>query len=773
MSAVWRAARAAVRRRRLQTVIIGLVVMCSTLTTVLALVVLDAASGPFDRAFARQRGAHEVASFDPAKVSDPQLAATAGRSGVRAAAGPFEQAVLRIPKDWLWMPPGAITVVGRADPGGPVDDIKLLSGHWATGPGQIVVNYSGNGAPGPHWLGTRLTVPGRPTLTVVGLAVSMSRSADSWVAPSQIAALHPVARQMLYRFTSSPFSQSRSRAHLAQATAGLPAGALTGSQSAASLRRTFSAQADSYSFFMTLFGVLGLLVSVLIVGNVVSGAVVSGNRHIGVLKALGFTPNQVVAVYLVMVSLPAVIGAAVGTLAGRALARPILRVAFSGVLTGTANLRVDLWPVLLGLLGVPLIAVVAALVPALRAHRLSAARAISAGSAPRTGRGLRVQRALGGTRLPRSVSLGLGLPFARPGRSLMTMAAILLGVTTVTLATGLTSTMTRLGHPSDNYGGRRVDIEVGGPGQHSLSGAGTKLADLQVEQRLGSLPGAKWVAVRALGRARVAGDTSASFVNFYRGAVGGSTDEIVKGRRPSGPGEIAAGPVFLDRHGLSVGDRTSLDADGRTVPVRIVGELLEGNSNSVDADWATMAVLAPGTRAMQYTVGLAPDADGAAYVSAAKRIDPQLRPTLSRQSAGAPVITVVGFSTIFTVLLSAVTALGVFNTVLLTTRERRRDLGMLKSIGMTPRQVVVMTVTSVAGLGLVGGLLGIPLGILAHRTVLDHVPMIAFPASMRDVWHAPQLAGLALAGVVIAALGALVPARQAARLTISQVLHSE
>ncbi|WP_328473256.1 ABC transporter permease [Streptomyces sp. NBC_00448] len=124
-------------------------------------------------------------------------------------------------------------------------------------------------------------------------------------------------------------------------------------------------------------------------------------------------------------------------------------------------------------------------------------------------------------------------------------------------------------------------------------------------------------------------------------------------------------------------------------------------------------------------------------------------------------------------LLSAVTALGVFNTVLLTTRERRRDLGMLKSIGMTPRQVVVMTVTSVAGIGLVGGLLGIPLGILAHRTVLDHVSVIAFPASMRDVWHAPQLAGLALAGVVIAALGALVPARQAARLTISQVLHSE
>ncbi|MFI9587909.1 hypothetical protein ACIHCQ_40335 [Streptomyces sp. NPDC052236] len=39
--------------------------------------------------------------------------------------------------------------------------------------------------------------------------------------------------------------------------------------------------------------------------------------------------------------------------------------------------------------------------------------------------------------------------------------------------------------------------------------------------------------------------------------------------------------------------------------------------------------------------------------------------------------------------------------------------------------------------------------------------------------HAPQLAGLALTGVVIAVLGALIPARSAARLTIARVLHNE
>jgi putative ABC transport system permease protein len=44
---------------------------------------------------------------------------------------------------------------------------------------------------------------------------------------------------------------------------------------------------------------------------------------------------------------------------------------------------------------------------------------------------------------------------------------------------------------------------------------------------------------------------------------------------------------------------------------------------------------------------------------------------------------------------------------------------------------------------------------------------------MTDVWHAPVLALMALAGVAIAVLGAFVPARSAARLSIAKVLHSE
>ena len=194
------------------------------------------------------------------------------------------------------------------------------------------------------------------------------------------------------------------------------------------------------------FGILGLLVAVLIVGNVVSGAVVSGFRHIGVLKSLGFTPSQVIAVYLVMVCVPATVGAAVGTALGAVVARPLLHQVFQGAELGTVNVAptVSSWVYVSTALGMPAVVVLAALIPALRAHRLSAARAHQRGQRSRRRTGLKVQRWLTGARLPRSVTLGLGLPFARPGRALLTVSAVLLGVPTVTFATGLATTMVLL-----------------------------------------------------------------------------------------------------------------------------------------------------------------------------------------------------------------------------------------------------------------------------------------------------------------------------------------
>ncbi|MGX6607591.1 FtsX-like permease family protein [Micromonosporaceae bacterium Da 78-11] len=753
MSAVWTASRSIVRRRRVQTVVIGLVVLFSTLTVVIALALLAAASAPFQRAFDAQHGAHAVVTFDRAKVAGARLVPP----GIQAA-GPFDEAVLTVPEDFLWRAPGPLVVVGRADPAGPVDRLDLLSGRWVTRPGEIVVNFPPGGQGGPDLLGAKIKATGQPVLTVVGFATSMSGSADAWVTPAQMAALLPTATQVLYRFGPAP-TGAEVAAGVDRVTAGLPAGAVSATQSYLTLKRAFSALADSYLPFLTVFGGLGLMVSVVIVGNVVSGAVVAGHRRIGVLKALGFTARQVVAVYLAMISIPAVVGCALGALSGALVAPVILKIAFAGIHTGTAVIAVPARVPVACAVAMLALVVLAALVPAVRAGRLSAAGAITAGSAPRAGRGLWLQRRLAGTRLPRPVSLGLGQVVTRPGRAALTAVVIVLGVATATLSTGLTSTM--VAYAGLNHGPGLIDVVVRTPAA----------SDPRIGEQLLALPGADRITARALVQARLTGYPQPVFVNFYRGDTSAADGQIVAGHPAAGPDEVVAGPSFLTQRGLAVGDRITLELAGRRVTARIAGESIGGNAEAVDTTWAMLPLLAPGTPVSDYTVTLAPGADAQAYARAAAAI-PGLKVDV-RGPGNAATTTIVTFSMVFTVLLAVVAALGVFNTVLLTTRERRRDLGMLKAIGMTPRQVTVLAAASVTAIGAAGGLLGIPVGVVAHRLIVDHVGVVAFPESMKDVWHLPQLAGLAVAGVVIAVLGALAPARSAARLTVGEVLHTE
>ncbi|GAA0714694.1 hypothetical protein GCM10010199_14840 [Dactylosporangium roseum] len=786
---MWRAARAAVRRRKLQTFVIGLVVLLSTTTIVVALALLDATSAPFDRAFAAQQGAHAVAVFDRSSVTDAELAGR--RTGVAAAAGPFEQVTLDLGEGAGPGPRGPMTVVGRADPGGPVDQLNLWKGRWPTGPGEVVLNTppaDGRGA--PPWMSEEVTL-GDTTFTVVGRAYSLSQTADAWVTPEQMTALKPTSVQMLYRFSGDVSTTTAVEADVAAVTGGLPSAALIAAQPYLVVKEKVASDIGIYVPLLATFGVLGLVVAIVIVGNVVSGAVVSGFRHIGVLKALGFTPRQVVAVYLVMVSVPAVVGCVTGTVAGSFAARPLVSEGFEGLGLG-GGIGAFPWVWAAGLLGVPLLVVVTALVPAARAHRLSAAEAISAGSAPRTGRGLRIQRRLAGARLPQAVSLGLGLPFARPGRTAFTVAAVLLGVTTVTFATGLADTLTRVSAIEDRASGqigvrpsdgqRRIAAEGQAPDQGGLPSA-TSRTDAQVEELLRGLPGAARVAAVAGLTVPALGQTQPFPVNFVRGdyASMGYRDELTAGRWMSAVNEMVVPSKVMRERGLTVGDKVTLELGGRRTVLTVVGETMDGAPGPPAAfvDWQVLTELAP-DRAVQpwevhYQVQLVRGGDVAAYVAAVRTADPSIDAwDTSHLSDFA--VTVISFSTVLALLLSTVAALGVFNTVVLNVHERRRDLGMLKSIGMTPRQVVTMVLTSMALLGAVGGLLGIPLGIAAHRYIVPQTAdaaRISIPAVVLDVWHAPTLVLLAVAGVLIALVGALIPARRAARLRIAEVLHNE
>ncbi len=209
--------------------------------------------------------------------------------------------------------------------------------------------------------------------------------------------------------------------------------------------------------FIIAFGVIALVISVLIVVNVVGGAVVAGTTRIGVLKSIGFTPSQVVACYVLLVAVPAVTGAVVGVVCGNLLAAPLYRQNAQVYQVGV--LGVPFWVDLAVPLAVLALTIAAAVGPALRAGAMSPVQAIATGRAPRPRHGFFAQRLLARlTGVPRPVTLGFASPAARPGRTFVTVVAVLFGAAAVTFGVGLSISLNHVYNDISN--GARLPVQV-------------------------------------------------------------------------------------------------------------------------------------------------------------------------------------------------------------------------------------------------------------------------------------------------------------------------
>ena len=527
-----------------------------------------------------------------------------------AASGPFPETTITAAVST----PGAVgvlqvpvTLTGRASPGGPVDDLTLTSGRWARTTREVVWASSGQ-ASGLIQPGTQITlsgVPGSPHLTVVGTATSVTRTGQAWVLPAEIAALHGSGvAQMLYRFSSAGSSTAVS-ADVAAVRAALPPGALLGTQSYLTAEQKATVQIAPWVPFIVAFGVIALVMSVLIVVNVVSGAVVAGTRRIGVLKSIGFTPFQVVAAYVLQVAVPAVAGCAAGAVCGNLLATPLL--SQNAQVYGVGALSVPLWvdvAVPLAMLG---LTVVAALLPALRAGRMSAVQAIATGRAPQPSHGYLAHWLLGQVPLvPRAVTIGLAGPFARPARTFVTLAAILFGAVAVTFGVGLGTSLNRAQAELSLAQTEPVQVQLGGNGPRPVPGPGPGSGPVRRRSRPAVASGAAATAAPATAaqqravvsalRAQpatlhyvpetddqlsVPGLADPLSVVSFGGDASWTGYGVVTGRWYSGRGEADVNAYFLTATGTAVGEEYTLSSGGRQTTVRIVGEFLDPGSTAV------------------------------------------------------------------------------------------------------------------------------------------------------------------------------------------------
>ncbi len=150
-------------------------------------------------------------------------------------------------------------------------------------------------------------------------------------------------------------------------SAALPAGALTGTRSYLTVKAADTAHVAAYVPVLIACGLACLVLALLTVGTMISGAVTAGCTRIRILKVIGFSPGQVAAAYAGQGLVPAAAGCLGGVLLGNLLARPLLASAANsfgpGVLGVPAWVDVDVAVVLFGL------TVLAALAPARRLTR--------------------------------------------------------------------------------------------------------------------------------------------------------------------------------------------------------------------------------------------------------------------------------------------------------------------------------------------------------------------------------------------------------------------
>jgi putative ABC transport system permease protein len=256
--------------------------------------------------------------------------------------------------------------------------------------------------------------------------------------------------------------------------------------------------------------------------------------------------------------------------------------------------------------------------------------------------------------------------------------------------------------------------------------------------------------------------------------------EMVAGRWFTRPGEATVPGTFLTATGTRIGDTVMLTNRGKTVPVLIVGEVFHPTNNLlVFTDAGTFAATKPNLVAATYHIGLTGGTDVAAYVAGLNTaLGSSGFTAQSGQSQGSSdtIVLLDALAALLTLMLVAVAGMGVLNMVVLDTRERVRDLGIHKALGMTPRQTIAMVVASVVVTGLAGGAIGASAGVALHRVVVPAMGNgagITLPVSVTDVYQPAGLALLGLGGLLIAILGALLPAGWAARTRTAVALRTE
>jgi putative ABC transport system permease protein len=363
-----------------------------------------------------------------------------------------------------------------------------------------------------------------------------------------------------------------------------------------------------------------------------------------------------------------------------------------------------------------------------------------------------------------------------PGRTAVTAAALMIALALVTFitvfASGLKSSVAKV--IDENFAGGLVIENSDG---FSPIPAGAALAAAKV-------PGVKGVATIRGAEAKVVGTEHTVKVN-------GPSPNIEEGVEiqwlKGGPAklrhlrddEAIVSDDFASENHLDVGDTFELESQAEVHSKLTVAGEFESKVGVFGDVLVTQPVMAKAfkqTKDQTDFVILDPDADAdkvqtilslgaeSAFPTAEVLNQGELREEREKQ--------IDEVVTLFYVLLGlavVISLIGVINTLGLSIYERTRELGMLRAIGMSRRQVRTMIRYEAVITALIGAILGLVLGVVFAALIAQPLKAEGFTLTYPIVTLIGILAVAGLLGVV----AAIIPARRASRLDVLESLQYE
>ncbi|MCM1942459.1 ABC transporter permease [Streptomyces sp. G3] len=821
MRATLRWAHSDLRSHRGEALFLVLATAGIVASLLLATALFGYATNPWQRVFTQARGAHVWLHTDRA-ADTGRLAAL---DGVQSVAGPYPTASATVAVRGTRASVELRGTAERPDVGRPL----LTAGHWldAGDPDGVVLETRLARALLAQ-PGDTLTLPGTPrTLTVLGIADSPERRYRPGEQPGLVwappAAVPEPGGQVIGLRLTDPGETDYA---VQRAVTVLGAGAI-GQVSTWEQARA-EAQGDNRLLgqVLGLFGLGALLAAGLAVHGAIGTRIRGHLRDISVLKAIGFTPGQVVRVFLLQHLAYALLGAvaaaaltqalgsrvpgrlgdAVGVwqgLPGHAVALfvvPACVVLFIGATTGLAAWRAGRVPPvplprpagaqgggLSGaarrVLGLPGLRVpVGARVrgrgargpgvrgPGVRGPGVRGPGVRGPGVRGSDGAGAPGADASPGVRalevrVPPALVLGWHKAFARRPRSLATVARLTLPLLLIVVAMSAWTTIDRF-HSRPEQIGLPTALTV-----RVDAGADERGTRALLERDPGVAAAYPGVEVAAL----VPGQTATIALRGLGTRADPYPYALAEGRRAHGPDEAVAGQGLLDLLEVEVGDWVRMTVGDRPQILHIVGRSIEPEnagrviSTSLDTLRENDPRLEPALYQLRLHTGADPD-------EVAGRLTEAGHGRLDVHAVANPAD---GLSPLRGVVLGLVAVLALVGLIELltaiggTVRESERDLLALKAIGLSPRQITGITVTATACTALAAVLLAAVLGLpLAHWLIDAQGASSGIGAGIARS-PSPVLLVVVGAGAVLGAAAlAAVPSARAARRRLADTLSA-